>query len=669
MDLPQQVERYASFLKDIFFDHSIEEIEGMSKGTRDRLKISIIAHRKIVEELSNLKAKVAHLFQFKLEFDQNVQDAYAGHDTYLKFRFTNLSDSEFFKVTLDWDDPETPDELDLKIPGRNLVKPRSTSELAGAHVFQRVGIKEIADLYITVTDQLGEQALFRASPFSFKVQNLDQKITKNITTHQQISIEGRGVVDASGIGSDRGAQESSFNPNWINLSLTYISNHLDQTSKLIHKAKPNEEADIEIDSAKTSPQQKAELIKEENLFTGNKTQADEDGNIYSGEFLNGKYHGHGKLIFNDGQVYEGAWASGKMHGKGKITWPEGDVYEGDFLYGDRHGQGSFSWASGAYYEGNYLNNNKHGQGKMIYSDGNVYEGNWLEGDRQGQGKLYFVSGAQYEGSWLNDNRHGQGRMTFDNGDIYQGNWVNDVRQGQGKLNWVSGAQYEGNWLNNNRHGQGRMVYDDGGIHEGTWINDKRNGPGKMVQSDGGIYEGNYEDDHLHGYGRFSYTDGSVYEGLWDSSEWYGLGKFSCSTYVVEGNWECMGFNGIKEGKITYPNGTVYQGEISGFFPFGLGKMIYASGESLEGNWYAGTLNGFGKYIFQSGKRYEGQFIDSKFHGTGTYHFPDGSRIEGTWEKYIPTGDGVQINANGSRMLITAQDGKWVEKKKKGLFGF
>ena len=51
----------------------------------------------------------------------------------------------------------------------------------------------------------------------------------------------------------------------------------------------------------------------------------ESGNdyLYTGNFLNGKYHGYGTLIYKDGRKYEGYFSSGKMSGRGTFTWKDG----------------------------------------------------------------------------------------------------------------------------------------------------------------------------------------------------------------------------------------------------------------------------------------------------------------------------------------------------------
>jgi hypothetical protein len=42
---------------------------------------------------------------------------------------------------------------------------------------------------------------------------------------------------------------------------------------------------------------------------------------YKGEFLNGKFHGHGLYQFSDGRSYEGQFQNGNISGRGKFFWP------------------------------------------------------------------------------------------------------------------------------------------------------------------------------------------------------------------------------------------------------------------------------------------------------------------------------------------------------------
>ena len=225
VDQPKALKTYQALLSELVFDnHTLEEIKVFSDRARDRFKISISAHSEILSKLKMQKSEVAALMQFQLEFDENVLDAYAGHDTYLKFRLTNTSADEMFKAELKWDDPETPDEMDLIISVKSYVKSGQDRVVGGTHVFSRGGFKEIEDLHITISNQLLDSATFRVEPFNLKVGNPDQNITQNISTHNQISIEGRGVVDASGMGTERNTDASnvSLPPIWKKLSLSYV---------------------------------------------------------------------------------------------------------------------------------------------------------------------------------------------------------------------------------------------------------------------------------------------------------------------------------------------------------------------------------------------------------------------------------------------------------------
>ena len=226
IDQPLKVTQYVSMLSELYFDSQSEaEVEKFSLRARQRLKISYDTHSSVLGQLVAQKKAIAHLANFRFEFNQNVTDAYAGHDTFLSFRYTNQSDDDLFKVDLVWDDPETTDRIDLKAQTKSFVKPQSAVTIGGAVIFERIGIKEISDLQITITDQFGESAIFRAESFSFKIGDHEQRVTQNISTHNQISIEGRGVVDASGLGADKASirkDEDSNQPHWKELRCSYV---------------------------------------------------------------------------------------------------------------------------------------------------------------------------------------------------------------------------------------------------------------------------------------------------------------------------------------------------------------------------------------------------------------------------------------------------------------
>jgi len=236
IDQPDKVTQYVSMLSEFYFDaQDISEVEKFSIRLRQRLKISFDTHQSVLEKLAQQKKSIEHLANFRFEFNENVLDAYAGHDTFLNFRYTNLSEDDLFKVSLFWDDPTTSDRVDLKAETKSFIKPLTSVTIGASAIFDRIGIKELSDLQITITDQFGESANFRAEPFSFKVGKHDQMVTNNISTHNQISIEGRGVVDASGMGTDKVTTREATNsqPKWIELKFSYLP-----TSDLDIKVEP-----------------------------------------------------------------------------------------------------------------------------------------------------------------------------------------------------------------------------------------------------------------------------------------------------------------------------------------------------------------------------------------------------------------------------------------------
>lgn len=99
-------------------------------------------------------------------------------------------------------------------------------------------------------------------------------------------------------------------------------------------------------------------------FTGTKTvEATFTSDYYSGDFLNGHYHGRGKHFSGTGTAYEGDFVFGRRHGQGKMEYPTGDTYDGDWVEDVRHGQGTYiEKNTGNKYVGGYKDGKRHGKG-------------------------------------------------------------------------------------------------------------------------------------------------------------------------------------------------------------------------------------------------------------------------------------------------------------------
>ena len=86
-------------------------------------------------------------------------------------------------------------------------------------------------------------------------------------------------------------------------------------------------------------------------------QTFENGDIYTGSFLDGEKHGHGILETRSKRTYDGGWANDVPHGFGTNTFPNGKIYKGEYKLGK-----------------------PYGNGQWIYSDGKTYSGTWIKGE-------------------------------------------------------------------------------------------------------------------------------------------------------------------------------------------------------------------------------------------------------------------------------------------------
>ena len=177
-----------------------------------------------------------------------------------------------------------------------------------------------------------------------------------------------------------------------------------------------------------------------------------NGDIYEGEFVNGKWHGRGQLRDSEMRLkYEGRWKCGLRHGEGKNIDDQG-VYVGEYEKGLKHGEGKLEFYNQSRYVGQFMDDLFNGKGRLISSEGRVvYDGEWRNGLRCGEGKLYFENGEYFQGSFCDDMMCGKGVYFYSNGM----------------------PKYVGEMRNNRRNGEG-IEYDTGGeiVEQGFYINDK-----------------------------------------------------------------------------------------------------------------------------------------------------------------------------------------------------
>ncbi len=95
-------------------------------------------------------------------------------------------------------------------------------------------------------------------------------------------------------------------------------------------------------------------------------------------------------------VYQGPVRNEKAYGKGKFNWDNGDVYTGDFLDGYLSGTGLLVYSNGESYYGGWTRSKRDGLGKYKFSNGSYYKGQWVNDNLDGKVSLYDPQGLHID---------------------------------------------------------------------------------------------------------------------------------------------------------------------------------------------------------------------------------------------------------------------------------
>ena len=186
-------------------------------------------------------------------------------------------------------------------------------------------------------------------------------------------------------------------------------------------------------------------------------------------------------------------------GSGKAIYANGDVYEGQFYEGKKHGDGHYIYKSKGMGEVDTLLQKMFKSkpadqtkdqfvaaaadflkvGKVIVETAlefgfhPCYHGEYMRGLRVGQGLMRNKDGSVYKGDWKDNKRHGKGLYYFINGDVYSGEWDMGLKHGYGTYRFANGCEYRGEWVKGN-FVEGQWIMLDGNYYEGKF--DKKNRP-------------------------------------------------------------------------------------------------------------------------------------------------------------------------------------------------
>lgn len=213
--------------------------------------------------------------------------------------------------------------------------------------------------------------------------------------------------------------------------------------------------------------------------------------------------GAGSLLCVSGEMYTGEYLDRKPHGHGSLLYPDSSRYDGHFEHGFFAGEGRYQQfpydtERRTAYEGEWQAGKPHGTGTATFLGGKVtYEGSWEEGRPHGVGVLtdcrfsaFNQPPYRYKGPWQRGEEHGMdGEESFPDGASYLGGFMEGRRHGYGVLRSGDGTyEYRGQWLNGRRHGRGVEKTPNGDVYDGGFFKDQRKGQGKITYPDGTVFE-------------------------------------------------------------------------------------------------------------------------------------------------------------------------------------
>ena len=147
----------------------------------------------------------------------------------------------------------------------------------------------------------------------------------------------------------------------------------------------------------------------------------------------------GEFRDEHGWVYSGEWVNDKRHGKGKLYDQHGAlVYDGEFVNNIVNGEGHHHYTSvmmrGSDFKGTFINGKKEGDGILTYKDGTVlYKGTYVHDTWHGEGEWQDLYGTWYKGTFVLGKRTGSGEVQLSNGHFYKGDFLDGKYHGKGVL--------------------------------------------------------------------------------------------------------------------------------------------------------------------------------------------------------------------------------------------
>mmetsp|Transcript_13387 Transcript_13387/g.25192 ORF Transcript_13387/g.25192 Transcript_13387/m.25192 type:complete len:375 (-) Transcript_13387:1081-2205(-) len=260
------------------------------------------------------------------------------------------------------------------------------------------------------------------------------------------------------------------------------------STNLADNASPNKWTDpilgLKLDELKSTPTDLSSLSQYKNVEY-------ESGEVYVGEYVDGKRHGKGYQILNCRMDYEGSFKNDKRHGEGKLEDPKQRTFEGEFA-DDWIKTGKVTFPSKAVFDGSFKYLVPHGRGKFTHPSGISYEGSFEDGIPEDSRAVLAIRDATYVGPIKNGYAEGYGELKTSDGRYYKGSFVKGQLKGKGVFKAPKLFQYKGIFLNNNIHGSGKVTFQDGRTFKGSFVKGKaEDSRGKMKDARGNTTYGTW----------------------------------------------------------------------------------------------------------------------------------------------------------------------------------
>jgi hypothetical protein len=226
----------------------------------------------------------------------------------------------------------------------------------------------------------------------------------------------------------------------------------------------------------------------------------------------------------------------------------------------------------------------HGEGTMKYPNGDVYEGGWVDGDWSGYG-TYTTTRTTTTSSTTT-------ASTTTAATSSSSSTSTTTKSSSNSHHQVLTIVYQGGFFDNLKHGVGvEHYYPDGRVYDGTF------------------------QLGIMGKGKMSYPDGSLYWGYFATAT---------AATTTTTTFQCSSSSSSSLSDIINNNRLLP-------VPHGRGKLTYADGSVYDGLFSHGSRHGHGRMTWQDGRWYLGEWVDDQRYGLGIEVLANGTLAhEGTF---------------------------------------